>query len=256
MPARRSRRAALLAITLLLSLGVHAQPQWQLDIVVFERSLSPPVEYDPSWAFARPDWLPTAAPLLYSDQASAATAPVADGGRPPDSTRRASALAGAISRLDSSGAYRVLSTASWRLPKKQRSETLALHAGSPMRLVAREALWGGSSAIDYWLSAPDLAPPVEIHGLEAVVNFSHDVVPIVALDISYVLPLVGMEPRQIDPDGRLEYFRDQVQQFPMHGQRSLKPGQPAYFDHFRLGVLAQLSEVPEAEPLSPDSAPR
>ncbi len=257
----RAMRAILLC-SLLLAATASAQPSadklWQLDLVAFERSSgSGAGGFDETWNFRPIDWpemLPLEAdhlriasdesqPLFVTEQARAqgiVIMPLAG-----------SQLAAASSRLQRSGRFRVLSEHSLRFRQNSRTPYLRLQGGDFLRLVGRDSRSNSRSAMDFWLSSPDLEPPVNARIFHGWARLDHQIHPILELDLSLLELLPGVYPLQTDPDGRQEYFRDQVQQFRMRQERRLRPGLTAYFDHPRIGVLARLSEIqpaPQSEP--------
>lgn len=254
---------ALILCSLLLAATASAQPAtgkfWQLDLVAFERTGGAGTAFDDTWNFRPIDW-PEMLPLE-SDHLRITS----DQSQPLHVTEQAqsqgisilplagSALAAASSRLQRSGRYRVLSEHSLRFRQNTRTPHLRLQGGDHLRLVARDNRSASSSAMDFWLSSPDLEPPVNARIFHGWARLDHQIHPILELDLSLLELLPGVYPLQTDPDGRQEYFRDQVQQYRMRQERRLRPGLTAYFDHPRIGVLARLTEI-LPEPVA-ESAP-
>ncbi len=251
---------ALVLCSLLLAATASAQPKagkiWQLDLVAFERS-SGAGSFDDTWNFRPIDWpdmLALEAEFLSVSRNQAPPLHVAEHARAQGIEilpLSSSQLAGASSRLQRSGRYRVLSEHSLRFRQNSRTPHLRMQGGDHLRLVGRDSRSVGSSAMDFWLSSPDLEPPVNARVFDGWVRLDHQIHPILELDLSLLKLLPGVYPLQTDPDGRLEYFRDQVQQYRMRQERRLRPGLTAYFDHPRIGVLARLTEILPAPPSNP-----
>ncbi len=241
---------------LLVSHLALAENQWRLELIVFERDQGAAYSPSDAWTFKPVTW-PELLPL---DAKLAGFAGLDEA--PPQFILQAASRQGiailpfsgaslstAANKLDRSGRYRLLSQYSLVFAQNTTTPYLQMHDGKALRLVARDTRQDSGSMMDYWLSAPDLDPPVDTEGLYGWARLDHQIHPILQLDLSYQRVLPGVFPNTVDPDGRLEYFRDQVLQYRIRAERRLRPGLTAYFDHPQIGVLARLSLVePAADP--------
>jgi hypothetical protein len=221
--------------------------QWQLDVLIFDRDRNAASSADTAWTFRAIDWperLPLDGGLTDSEgtPASFITQVARQQGvqiLPPTQ----STLAQAASKLNHTGRYEVISHYSVLVRQHGKTPLLQVQDNVPLRLVARDTRQESQSTMEYWLSAPDLAPPLDTERMQGWVQLDHDIHAILKLDISFLRVLPGVFPIEVTPDGRKEYFRDQVQQYRLQTQRKLEAGTIAYFDHPRIGVLARLTPV-------------
>ncbi len=255
----------ILALGLCLPLlcAAASEERWQLDLVAFERLQSERSGFSETWTFKPITWpqpLLALAPAMPS-MADADTLPLYITGPAREQgiqilSAQGSRLFAAGDKLRRSGRYRILSQHSLRFAQKTRTPKLELRGSQALRLVARDTRQAGASMMDYWLSQPDLAPPMDAEDFFGWVQLDHAIHPILQFDVSLLLVLPGVLPNEVDPDGRQEYFRDQVQQFRLQQERRLRPGLTAYFDHPKLGLLARLTAVatvPEEDPAAEDT---
>ncbi|MGJ8670045.1 MAG: CsiV family protein [Oceanococcus sp.] len=231
---------------LLWLVPVQAQ-EWQLDILVFERDTGAVFDPKQSGQFKPIDWpelLPidnelgiplTEVPFSVSQAASARGIQILN--------NTSFSLLDAARKLNSSGRYQVLTQHSLRFPQKTVTPVMRLHYGAPLRLMPREQRETVVDGTEYWRSQPDLAPPIDAETLFGWFQLSHEIHPILSMDMSYLRAIQAAFPLQVTPDGVREYYRDQVNQYRLKSERMLRAGKIAYFDHPQLGVLARLTNL-------------
>lgn len=252
--------STLLLIFPLLGLAREEKAYWQLDLLVFERPTHNLSGFAETWTFKPIEWpaelMPIDTHTLLADEFGETPLYVEKQARKSGIHIRSvasSRLTGAADKLARAG-YQVLSQHSLRFAQKRSTPQMRLQGLSHLRLVARDTRSNSLSMMDYWLSAPDLDPPMDAQALFGWVRLDHQIHPILSFDLRLLKVLPGIFPNVVDPDGREEYYRDQVQQFRMREERRLRPGLTAYFDHQRLGMLARLSEIRiQAKPEEPES---
>ena len=213
----------LAALIALLGLGAaqaqSAQDAWQLDVIVFERNLASSGYEREARQFRRIDWpalLDIDAPEVNSEPGALPPMHVIDAARAQGILIRSgqqSSLDAAAGKLARASSYAVLAHHSLRFASKTRTPRIKLHDGLALRLAARDTRAESGSLLDYWSSAPDLEAPVDTERLYGWMQLDHDFHPILKLDISLNVPMSRITPYQVDPDGRREYFRDQILQF-------------------------------------------
>ena len=241
-----SRSLVLFLLGLITSAPALAQ-DWQLDILVFERDDGRAFDPEQSGQFKAIDW-PELLPIdnelavpLQEVSFDVVQNAAAQGVQllPPET----SSLQDAADKLNRSGRYQVLTQYSIRVAQKSTTPALRVHHGAALRLLPNEQREPQINGMDYWRSQPDLAPPVEAETLYGWFRLSHQIHPILSMDMSFLRAIEGAFPLQINPDGVREYFRDQVNQYRLKSERMLRDGKIAYFDHPQLGVLARLTQI-------------